>query len=91
LKIQVIRDPAQPGGTSWDCTHDDDPAVEAARAFVNEGVPVAAICGATSGLARGGLLDDRAHTSNAKEYLEHQPGYRARRAIAKSARSQIAA
>jgi len=65
-----------PGGTSWDRTHEDDPAIEAARAFLNAGVPVAAICGATSGLARGGLLDDRAHTSNAKEYLEHQQGYR---------------
>jgi putative intracellular protease/amidase len=65
-----------PGGTSWDRTHDDDPAVETARAFMKAGVPVAAICGATRGLARGGLLDDRAHTSNAKEYLEHQPGYR---------------
>jgi putative intracellular protease/amidase len=65
-----------PGGTSWDRTHNDDPAVETARAFMKEDVPVAAICGATSGLARGGLLDDRAHTSNAKEYLEHQPGYR---------------
>ncbi|MFN2431952.1 MAG: DJ-1/PfpI family protein [Gemmatimonadota bacterium] len=31
--------------------------------------PVAAICGATAGLARGGLLDDRRHTSNAREYL----------------------
>ena len=64
-----------PGGSSWDRTHDDVRAVEAARAFVKAGVPVAAICGGTSGLARGGLLDDRAHTSNAKEYLEHQPGY----------------
>ena len=26
-------------------------------------------CGATAGLARGGLLDDRLHTSNAREYL----------------------
>jgi putative intracellular protease/amidase len=32
-------------------------------------VPVAAICGATFGLALEGLLDDRAHTSNAAEYL----------------------
>jgi putative intracellular protease/amidase len=33
-------------------------------------VPVAAICGATAGLARLGLLDDRAHTSNAAGYLK---------------------
>ena len=38
-------------------------------------VPVAAICGATAGLAMGGLLDDRRHTSNAREYLA-ATGYR---------------
>jgi len=32
-------------------------------------VPVAAICGATFGLARAGLLDHRRHTSAAPEYL----------------------
>ena len=41
----------------------------AARRFLEAGVPVAAICGATFGLALEGLLDDRAHTSNAAEYL----------------------
>jgi putative intracellular protease/amidase len=41
----------------------------AARRFLAAGVPVAAICGATFGLAVEGLLDDRAHTSNAAEYL----------------------
>lgn len=46
-----------------------------ARQFVEAGVPVAAICGATFGLARQGLLDDRAHTSNAAEYLVYS-GYR---------------
>jgi putative intracellular protease/amidase len=64
-----------PGGTSRDRTRDDDPAVESARAFIKASVPVAAICGGTKGLARAGLLDDRAHTSNAKQYLEQQPGY----------------
>ena len=33
------------------------------------GVPVAAICGATYGLARVGLLDERDHTSNAPDFL----------------------
>ncbi|HEX6373758.1 MAG TPA: type 1 glutamine amidotransferase family protein [Longimicrobium sp.] len=58
-----------PGGEVWD--GDGIPeAVEKAREFLAAGVPVAAICGATAGLARGGLLDDVAHTSNAAEYLE---------------------
>jgi putative intracellular protease/amidase len=41
----------------------------AARQFLAAGVPVAAICGATFGLAIEGLLDGRAHTGNAAEYL----------------------
>jgi putative intracellular protease/amidase len=36
---------------------------------LDAGVPVAAICGATAGLARAGLLDRRRHTSAAAEYL----------------------
>jgi putative intracellular protease/amidase len=41
-----------------------------AREFLDAGVPVAAICGGTLGLAVEGLLDDRDHTSNAAVYLE---------------------
>jgi putative intracellular protease/amidase len=57
-----------PGGATWDAGG-NVAFVDAARAFLDAGVPVAAICGATSGLAAGGLLDDRPHTSNAPEYL----------------------
>jgi putative intracellular protease/amidase len=45
------------------------PFAAKAREFLAAGVPVAAICGATGGLALAGLLDDRAHTSNAAEFL----------------------
>jgi putative intracellular protease/amidase len=45
------------------------PFTDAARRFLDAGVPVAAACGATFGLAVAGLLDNRAHTSNAAEYL----------------------
>ncbi|MEQ8965300.1 MAG: DJ-1/PfpI family protein [Azospirillaceae bacterium] len=45
------------------------PVAEAAQRFVEAGVPVAAICGATAALARHGLLDRRRHTSNAPEVL----------------------
>ncbi|MEE9913063.1 MAG: glutamine amidotransferase [Deltaproteobacteria bacterium] len=62
-----------PGGIAWDEKKNAE-AVESARAFLNAGVPVAAICGATAGLARGGLLNNRRHTSNAKEYLA-ETGY----------------
>ncbi len=57
-----------PGGSAWDSGQNME-AVETASAFLNSGVPVAAICGATAGLARGGLLDHRRHTSNARDYL----------------------
>ncbi|HEY6726791.1 MAG TPA: type 1 glutamine amidotransferase family protein [Polyangiaceae bacterium] len=57
-----------PGGSSWDA-EGNVAAAEKAREFVTAGVPVAAICGATAGLARVGLLDDRKHTSNAADYL----------------------
>jgi putative intracellular protease/amidase len=63
-----------PGGDTWDAGGNVE-AVEKAREFLAAGVPVAAICGATAGLARGGLLDDRRHTSNAREYLA-ATGYR---------------
>jgi putative intracellular protease/amidase len=49
----------------------------AARRFLAAGLPVAAICGATFGLALEGLLDDRPHTSNAAEYLAYS-GYAGR-------------
>jgi len=45
-------------------------AIEKAKAFLAVEVPVAAICGATAGLALAGVLDDRPHTSNAREYLQ---------------------
>lgn len=45
------------------------PFTDKAREFLDAGVPVAAICGATTGLAIAGVLDDRAHTSNAAEFL----------------------
>jgi len=57
-----------PGGTAWDEGKNTE-AVEVARTFLASSIPVAAICGATAGLARGGLLDTRRHTSNAREYL----------------------
>lgn len=63
-----------PGAATWDeGAHAD--AVQKARVFLDAGVPVAAICGATGALARDGLLDARPHTSNAREYLGWQSGY----------------
>ncbi|MCP9974323.1 DJ-1/PfpI family protein [Streptomyces somaliensis] len=57
------------GADLWDEGDDLAPFAAEARAFLDAGVPVAAICGATAGLARAGLLDDRPHTSSAAAYL----------------------
>jgi putative intracellular protease/amidase len=57
-----------PGGSTWDEGRNTE-VIEVARMFLESGKPVAAICGATAGLARGGVLDNRRHTSNAREYL----------------------
>jgi putative intracellular protease/amidase len=56
------------GAEMWDAGGGEAFAA-AARRFLDAGVPVAAICGGTAGLARAGLLDDRLHTSAAPEYL----------------------
>jgi putative intracellular protease/amidase len=62
-----------PGG---DWSADKNLAVlDKARQFLDASVPVAAICGATLGLARTGLLNNRRHTSNAPEFLQ-DPNYR---------------
>jgi putative intracellular protease/amidase len=57
-----------PGGELWDAGGGEAFAA-AAKRFLDASVPVAAICGATAGLARAGLLDDRNHTSADPEYL----------------------
>lgn len=57
-----------PGNDIWN-TEKFVPWTDKVREFFAAGVPVAAICGATAGLAIAGLLDDREHTSNAAEFL----------------------
>jgi putative intracellular protease/amidase len=56
------------------------PAIEdVVPGILGRGVPVGAICGATVGLARAGLLAGRRHTSNSRDYLDtHAPGYAGR-------------
>ncbi|MFD5619134.1 DJ-1/PfpI family protein [Streptomyces yangpuensis] len=63
------------GAALWDAGDELAPFAAKAREFLAAGVPVAAICGATAGLAREGLLDDRTHTSAMSLYLAEQPGY----------------
>jgi len=58
-----------PGGATWlDPLH--APIFAKVREFLDGGIPVAAICGATFGLAAHGFLDHRAHTSNDLGFLK---------------------
>ena len=56
-----------PGADTWADGHER--VLDLARVLLERHAPVAGICGATYGLARAGLLDDRAHTSNAPDFL----------------------
>ena len=57
-----------PGGITWDQQKNKE-AAQLASEFLAAGTSVAAICGATVGLASLGLLDGVPHTSNSKEYI----------------------
>ncbi len=57
------------GGETWqDPKH--EPVVAKAKELLDAKGNVAAICGATGGLAEAGLFDHRPHTSNGIEYLK---------------------
>lgn len=56
-----------PGARTWARGHQG--ALGLARRLLEDGTPVAAIGQATLGLARAGLLNDRAHTSDAARFL----------------------
>jgi putative intracellular protease/amidase len=65
-----------PGGDRWETAPTEPELEELLRRLDREGVPIAAICAATTAIARMGLLRGRKHTSNGLEYLRrHAPGY----------------
>jgi len=68
-----------PGGDTWlEAVH--EPILKIAAEAVKEGAVVAAICGATMGLAKMGVLDLKRHTSNDLEYMKMLcPEYRGER------------
>ncbi|HEY9013036.1 MAG TPA: DJ-1/PfpI family protein [Devosia sp.] len=57
------------GGTAWQSPGAPDIA-KLAKAAVKKGKVVAGICDGTMALAKAGLLDDVAHTSNGAGYLD---------------------
>lgn len=57
------------GGDTWQ-TKDHSRVLELAEKFLEEGILVAAICGATLALADRGILDTRRHTSNGAGFIQ---------------------
>lgn len=77
IRLEQVRLLLLPGGDRWEGSYPREPLEEILHALERSRVPIAAICGATLALARAGLLDDRAHTSNAPGYLTSMvPEYR---------------
>lgn len=65
-----------PGGNMWQETK-HKAVLKTATEFLQAGVLVAAICGATEAMAQAGMLDNRPHTSNSLDYLKMVfPGYK---------------
>src|SRR2546421_9337513 len=65
-----------PGGDRWEEQPVERDLVETLKTLDARAVPIAAICAATTAIARAGLLDGRRHTSNGLEYLkQHVPDY----------------
>lgn len=65
-----------PGGDSWERESPDAAILDLLARLDERGVPIAAICAATTVIARAGMLRGRKHTSNGLAYLKHHvPGY----------------
>lgn len=59
-----------PGGDQWETGGIDPRLVRLLEATMDAGTPLAAICAATTAVARAGLLRGRVHTSNGLDYLK---------------------
>jgi putative intracellular protease/amidase len=65
-----------PGGDRWENAPVEPEIEQLLHRLDAQGVPIAAICAATTAIARLGLLRGRRHTSNGLDYLRaHVPGY----------------
>ena len=77
LEPATVRLLILPGGDMWEGTYPRRELGATLQSLAGAGVPIAAICAGTLALARAGLLDDRAHTSNERGYVERLvPEYR---------------
>lgn len=76
VAVPEVRLLILPGGDLWEGDYPRSELEALLHRLAAADVPIAAICGATLAVARAGLLDDRAHTSNELAYLQRMvPGY----------------
>lgn len=61
-----------PGGDRWESDPVEAELTELLHRLDEAAVPIAAICAATTAVARAGLIRGRRHTSNGLQYLEQQ-------------------
>ena len=65
-----------PGGCLWEGNYPKTEIEDMLGLLEKAGIPVAAICAATTVLAQAGILENREHTSNSMAYLEKMvPNY----------------
>jgi len=66
-----------PGGDRWEQHPTEPDLIRVLTALDSNGIPIAAICAATTAVVRAGLLRGRRHTSNGLKYLQQQvPDYK---------------
>lgn len=58
-----------PGADTW-LTESNEKMVNLVPILINQGITIAAICGATLALAKNKILNNRKHTSSDKEFLK---------------------
>jgi putative intracellular protease/amidase len=76
LQIDMARLFLMPGGDAWLQDKPPEPLRNVLNRLEGRGIPIAAICAATTALARMGFFRNRRHTSNGKDFLNrHAPGY----------------
>jgi putative intracellular protease/amidase len=78
IDAEGIRILILPGGDHWEREPLDESLLTLLGRLTAARTPVAAICGATLAIVRGGFLHGRKHTSNGLDYLKsHVPEYTA--------------
>jgi len=65
-----------PGGDRWEKSPVEPELASLLKRIDEAGIPIGAICAATTAIAKVGLLKDRRHTSNGLAYMQSKvPGY----------------